>query len=62
MSDTGHITLWNVECIFVEESDDISIVQSVKDALIIHVDEYLREGLEQEETDFLNNAKDPYHN
>lgn len=26
MRDIGNITLWNVECIFVEESDGISII------------------------------------
>ncbi|WP_124067274.1 hypothetical protein [Clostridium sp. E02] len=42
----------------IYENADATRVQSVKDALIIQVHEYLREGLEQEETDFLNNAKD----
>lgn len=33
MRDTGHITLWNVECIFVEESDGISIIPKEKDKI-----------------------------
>lgn len=40
------------------ENADATRVQAVKDALISQVDEYPREGLKQEETDFLNNAKD----
>jgi hypothetical protein len=40
------------------EKADATRVQAVKDALISQVDEYPREGLKQEETDFLNNAKD----
>lgn len=33
MRDTGHITLWNVECILVEESDGIFIIPKDKDKI-----------------------------
>ena len=40
------------------ENVEATRVQAVKDALLSIVDEYPRKGLKQEETDFLNNAKD----